>query len=45
MEPARLFESPYPDRAPTGPDMLFDDGDVGTIVAILRDVKSHAVPA
>ncbi|QDZ15440.1 DEAD/DEAH box helicase family protein [Humibacter ginsenosidimutans] len=45
MEPSRLFESPYTDKAPTGPDMLFDDSDVGTIVAILHDVNSHAVPA
>ena len=32
MEPARLFESPYTDHAPTGPDHVFDDADVDVIV-------------
>lgn len=44
MEPRRLFESPYTDRAPTGPDYLFPDADVEVIVDILHAVKAHAVP-
>ncbi|WP_235499003.1 type I restriction-modification enzyme R subunit C-terminal domain-containing protein [Knoellia sp. Soil729] len=45
MEPARLFESPYTDHAPTGPDYFFPDADVEVIVDILRHVNSHAVPS
>ena len=45
MDPARLFEAPYTDYAPTGPDRLFPDADVGVIVQILGEVKAHAVVA
>ena len=45
MEPRRLFESPYTDRAPTGPDVLFSEGEVEVIVDILHEVKAHAVPS
>jgi type I restriction enzyme R subunit len=44
MEPSRLFESPFTDHAPTGPDQVFDDGDLASIVDILRAVKRHAMP-
>ena len=44
MDPARLYESPYTDHAPTGPDYLFPDADVDAIVDILREVKAHASP-
>ena len=44
MEPARLYESPYTDHAPRGPEEVFHEADVDGIVAILRAVKSHAVP-
>lgn len=44
MEPVRLFESPYTDHAPTGPDFLFPDADVDAIVSTLKDIKRTAVP-
>jgi type I restriction enzyme R subunit len=44
MEPTRLYESPYTDRAPTGPDFIFPNDDVEVIVDILHDVKAHALP-
>ena len=44
MEPKRLFESPYTDHAPTGPDFLFPDTDVDLIVEILADVRRTATP-
>ncbi|RQM31951.1 DEAD/DEAH box helicase family protein [Rhodococcus ruber] len=44
MAPGRLFESPYTDRAPTGPDHLFPDSDVDHIVDILNNVKARALP-
>lgn len=44
MEPSRLFESPYTDHAPTGPDFHFGDADVETIVGTLQQIKQSAVP-
>ncbi|WP_182376738.1 DEAD/DEAH box helicase family protein [Nocardioides sp. WS12] len=44
VEPGRLYESPYTDHAPTGPDFVFPEADVDVIVDILRGVKGHAVP-
>lgn len=44
MEPGRLFESPYTDHAPTGPDYFFP-GQVSEIVAILDDVTARATVA
>ncbi len=44
MEPARLFESPYTDHAPTGPDCFFPDADVEVIVDTLRRIRQTAVP-
>jgi hypothetical protein len=43
MEPARLYESPFTDHAPTGPDLLFSDPEVDGIVVILDDIRQHAV--
>ncbi len=44
MEPARLYESPYTDHAPTGPESVFPEADVDTIVDILNTVKANALP-
>ncbi|UAL31152.1 DEAD/DEAH box helicase family protein [Nocardioides rotundus] len=44
MEPTRLFESPYTDHAPTGPDHMFPDADVDAIVETLHRIKQTAVP-
>lgn len=44
VEPARLYESPYTDHAPTGPDDVFGEADVDNIVAILRTVRDNAAP-
>ena len=45
VEPARLYESPYIDHAPTGPDTVFPEADVDNIVKILNTVKTNAAPA
>lgn len=45
MEPSRLFESPYTDHAPTGPELFFPEADLVHIVEILRTIKQHAVPS
>ena len=44
MEVARLYESPFTDHAPHGPDMIFTDDQVDGIVAILDDVRHRALP-
>ena len=45
MEPGRLFESPYTDDAPIGPEHLFEVDDVTEIVQILRGVTGRATVA
>lgn len=45
MDPGRLFEPPYTDQAPTGPDLIFPDVDVDLIVETLRDINKTAVPS
>ncbi|MEI2819609.1 MAG: DEAD/DEAH box helicase family protein [Marmoricola sp.] len=44
MEPGRLFESPYIDHAPTGPDYVFPKEDVEVIVDTLQHIKQTALP-
>jgi type I restriction enzyme R subunit len=44
MEPARLYESPYTDRAPTGPEAVFSESDVDSIVDILKILRANALP-
>jgi type I restriction enzyme, R subunit len=44
VEPARLYESPYTDHAPTGPDDVFSETDVENIVEILNTVRDNATP-
>ena len=43
MEPARLYESPYTDHTP-GPEAVFAEADVDSIVDILNTVKANALP-
>ena len=43
VEAARLYESPFTDRAPTGPDYLFTDPEIDGIVQVLNDVRDRAV--
>ncbi|MDF2991415.1 MAG: restriction endonuclease subunit [Microbacterium sp.] len=45
MEPGRLFESPYTDHAPTGPDYVFLKEDVEVIVNTLRHIQETATPS
>ena len=44
VEPARLYETPYTDHVPTGPDHVFGDADVDNIVEILKTVRANAAP-
>ncbi|MFC7374541.1 DEAD/DEAH box helicase family protein [Brachybacterium sp. GCM10030268] len=45
MHPARLFESPYTDHAPRGPDFFFPDSDLKVIVGTLNHINQTAVPS
>ena len=44
MEARRLYESPFTDTAPHGPDTIFTDDEVDGIITILDDVRAHAAP-
>ena len=44
MEARRLYESPFTDNAPQGPDMLFTDSQVDGIILILDQVRANATP-
>jgi len=44
MEPERLYESPFTESAPQGPDGLFISADVDGIITILDAVRAHAAP-
>ena len=44
MEASRLYESPFTDHAPQGPDFVFADEDLDIIFDTLNEVRSHAVP-
>ncbi len=42
MEPARLYESPFTDICPTGPDRIFTAVQLDTLIGILEGVKAAA---
>lgn len=42
MDAARLYESPFTDLSPAGPEALFSGPQVNRIVAVLRDVAARA---
>lgn len=44
VDPGRLFESPYTDQAPTGPDYFFPEAQVEALVDTLRHIRQTAVP-
>ncbi len=44
LEPGRLYESPFTDVAPQGPDKMFASADVESLLDILVEIRAHAVP-
>ncbi|HXH05346.1 MAG TPA: DEAD/DEAH box helicase family protein [Vicinamibacterales bacterium] len=45
MEAARLYESPFTDLAPQGPDILFEASEVDELLGVLEAVRATAVAA
>jgi type I restriction enzyme R subunit len=44
MEVERLYESPFTDSAPQGPDAIFTEDQVDGIVTLLKEVRRRALP-
>jgi len=42
MEPARLYESPFTDISPQGPEAVFSIGKVTEIVQVLQEIQKRA---
>jgi type I restriction enzyme R subunit len=42
MDPKRLYETPFSDMAPTGPEAIFDIASVRRIIEVVRDVDQSA---
>jgi type I restriction enzyme R subunit len=45
MEPRRLYESPFTDVTPHGPDAIFSSAQVDELLAVLASVRSTAAAA
>ncbi len=45
IEPGRLYESPFTDLTPTGPEALFTQSELDELIRSLETVKSTAVAA
>jgi type I restriction enzyme R subunit len=45
MDPARLYDPPFSDLAPMGPEGLFSEAEVDTICQLLNLVTTRAMAA
>jgi type I restriction enzyme R subunit len=45
MPPERLYESPFTDRAPTGPAELLGDEATGELISLLERIRGNALAA
>ena len=44
MDPARLYDAPFSDLAPTGPEGLFSDAEAGRLFDLLELIRERATP-
>jgi type I restriction enzyme, R subunit len=44
MDPARLYDPPFSDLAPTGPEGLFSDAEAEQLFDLLRLINDRARP-
>ena len=44
MKARRLYESPFTDHTPHGPDMIFPDDVLDGLILTLDTVRAHALP-
>jgi type I restriction enzyme R subunit len=42
MEPSRLYESPFTDVSPRGPEGLFSSGEVDQLISLLSEIRGRA---
>lgn len=42
MDPARLYESPFTDMSPAGPEAVFSGAQIDRIVGVLNDTRARA---
>ena len=45
MDPGLLYEPPFTDVAPRGPEGLFREADVGRLVEMIAAVRRNAEPS
>jgi type I restriction enzyme R subunit len=45
VEAARLYESPFTDLTPQGPDGLFSSAQIDDLVRVLETVRATAIAA
>ena len=43
MDPALLYESPFTDITPQGPETLFPSAQVDQLVSLLSEIRAHAI--
>jgi len=42
MDPARLYDPPFSDLAPTGPEDLFSEEEIGNLCNLLHEISERA---
>lgn len=45
MQPARLYESPFTDLTPRGPDLLFEPVELDALISAIEAVRATATAA
>lgn len=44
MEPELLYEPPFTDVAAGGPERLFGDAEVDSLISVIEGIRANAVP-